>query len=341
MSSSYQQVMSPATNFSATTQPSIAKLDEQNYHTWSFKVQMILEEKDLWDVVNGDDERPSTSEMKKAWDKRSRKALAIICLAISDSQLVHVRHCKTAREAWVRLSEVHQARGLAARLFLRRKFFTLQMASGTAMQDHIAKVTMMAEQLSAIGAPVQQEDIVMVLLCSLPADFDNLIVSLESRADDLTVEFVASRLLHAEIRRAETSSTTGVQDNAFVTKEHRRKNGGKGITKGNCYNCGKPGHFAKECRQKNPKRNNIRASAATMEESHLFVSTIGRGLMECWLIDSGASQHQTPRKDWFAEYKEIEPRKVFLGDNHALEAIGIGSVKLALHVGGRVQSHDK
>jgi hypothetical protein len=112
--------------------------------------------------------------------------------------------------------------------------------------------------------------------------------------------------------------------------------GGKGTTKGNCYNCGKPGHFVKECRRKNPKLNNIRASAATMEESHLFVSTVGRRLMECWLIDSGASQHQTPRKDWFAEYKDIEPRKVFLGDNHALEAIGIGSVKLALHVGGRV-----
>jgi hypothetical protein len=61
--------MSPATNFSAMTQPAIAKLDEQNYHTWSFKVQMILEEKDLWDVVNGDEERPSASEMKKAWDK--------------------------------------------------------------------------------------------------------------------------------------------------------------------------------------------------------------------------------------------------------------------------------
>jgi hypothetical protein len=61
--------MSPATNFSATTQPTIAKLDEQNYHTWSFKAQMILEEKDLWDVVNGDEERPRASEMKKAWDK--------------------------------------------------------------------------------------------------------------------------------------------------------------------------------------------------------------------------------------------------------------------------------
>ncbi|CAI5744328.1 unnamed protein product [Peronospora destructor] len=32
----------------------INKLDGTNFHAWKFKMQMVLEERDLWEVVSGE-----------------------------------------------------------------------------------------------------------------------------------------------------------------------------------------------------------------------------------------------------------------------------------------------
>ena len=51
-----------------------------------------------------------------------------------------------------------------------------------------------------------------------------------------------------------------------------------------------------------------------------------------WIIDSGASFHVTPHKDWFSTYAKMHgPIKV--GDTYELEIGGIGDIKLVLHNG--------
>ena len=112
--------------------------------------------------------------------------------------------------------------------------------------------------------PVSDEDIAMTLLCSLPELYENLIIALKSRADDLTAEFVQARLLQEEARRKENNPVKQ-EDSAFILK-----NKGKGdIQKGKrrvqysqkkkfsfkCFNCGKEGHKAAECPQKTEGRS--------------------------------------------------------------------------------------
>ena len=52
-------------------------------------MQIVLEERDLWEVTSGEvTTEHCTNAMDQATFKRkSRKALAIICLAMNDSQL--------------------------------------------------------------------------------------------------------------------------------------------------------------------------------------------------------------------------------------------------------------
>jgi gag-polypeptide of LTR copia-type/Domain of unknown function (DUF4219) len=200
---------------------SIEKLDATNYHAWKHKIRMVLIDKELWDVVDGSEEEPTTSNATKtkAWQKMNDKALATISLSVKDSELVHIRTCKKATEAWKKLAEVYEAKGLVRRLFLRRKFFSVRLQDGKSMQDHINEIMTLAEQLDAIGATVSDEDIAMTFLCSLPDSYENLIVALESRADNLTAEFVRTRLLQEEARRNE-NDTTKRNESAFITKDN-------------------------------------------------------------------------------------------------------------------------
>jgi hypothetical protein len=50
-------------------------------------------------------------------------------------------------------------------------------------------------------------------------------------------------------------------------------------------------------------------------------------------MDSGATWHMTPNRDWFHTYEPISRSTMFMGDNHTLEIVGIGTIKLKMYDG--------
>src|SRR5947199_9395451 len=101
----------------------IEKLQDGNYHTWSFQCQMLLAKKKVWDIVSSkslppikltppsaDDQgnitvaeqRKAESNYRKqvndwtvennAWDEWNDEALRIITFTVSDSLLAPIRY---------------------------------------------------------------------------------------------------------------------------------------------------------------------------------------------------------------------------------------------------------
>ena len=233
-----QQVMSPspassASPFSdsafatmdASTPSRINKFDGTNFHTWKFKMQMVLEERDLWEVASGEVklEHCTNAMDQSTYKRKSRKVLAMICLAMEDSQLPLVRSSSGAHDAWSRLERHFEKRSLANKLFLRRRFFTTMMEEGDDVLEHINKLKTLAKQLDAVGAPVSEDDLVITLLGSLSDSFQFLITALESRATTLTWELVTSRLLHEDMKRKEQGGDGAASGQAFMMKDAKRK----------------------------------------------------------------------------------------------------------------------
>jgi hypothetical protein len=54
---------------------------------------------------------------------------------------------------------------------------------------------------------------------------------------------------------------------------------------------------------------------------------------DVWLIDSGASYHMTPHREWFFEYEKYDGGDVFLGYDSIVKILGCGRVKLLLKYG--------
>ena len=107
--------------------------------------------------------------------------------------------------------------------------------------------------------------------------------------------------------------------------------------------CGKKGHIKKECcyLQKNGKgpgssntQENIASTSYDGEILYSEATTIAKGrkkLTDVWIMDSGASWHMTLRKEWFHKYEPILKGFVFMGNDHALEIAGIGTIKIKMH----------
>jgi hypothetical protein len=58
---------------------------------------------------------------------------------------------------------------------------------------------------------------------------------------------------------------------------------------------------------------------------------------EEWLVDSSASFHMNPRREWFCEYESYDGGNVFLGDDSTTRIIGRGKFKLRL-IDGRIRT---
>ncbi|OAD56172.1 hypothetical protein WN48_03818 [Eufriesea mexicana] len=74
----------------------ITKLNNSNYCSWKFKVELLLIKEGLWELVTQN--RPATPDTD--WFNKDGKARATIGLLVEDDQLIHIRSAKTAKEVW-------------------------------------------------------------------------------------------------------------------------------------------------------------------------------------------------------------------------------------------------
>jgi hypothetical protein len=325
-------------NTDSDTKLTVEKFKGENFHLWKFRMMMLMKEKGVWGVI---DEEWEAGETEKGGVKRKEdKAMALIVLSLSDAQLLHVQTALTAKEAWLKLIEVHERKGLANKLYLCRKFLTITMEEGDSMIAHINKVKTLAQQLEAIGEKLREEDIVTTLLYSLPETFESLIVALEARADDLTLEFITARLMHEELRRKEGGLPSGGSTKALLaghTGQSHKKNGNS--KQRTCFYCEKPGHFKKDCRkrladlEKGRQQANVARTPRNARAEHLLFAGQEQdgGMLDnpsTWIVDSGASQHMSHRNDWLDSYEEMKPVDVLLADNSSMKAVGRGQVSL-------------
>eukprot|EP00253_Pinus_taeda_P035892 PITA_35892 len=141
-----------------------------------------------------------------------------------------------------------------------------------------------------------------LLLCSLPDSWDSLVIAIVSNATALQFDEIVLALLTEEMRR----------------KNMDNQNGGA--------LSGSDDAPSAEAKTTSDEGGDVYLASSSTHVDH-----------EAWLIDSGASFHFTPHREWFCEYEQYDGGDVFLGDDRKARIIGRGKVKLKLQ-GGRVRT---
>jgi hypothetical protein len=229
-----------------------------NYRTWSFSMKILLQAKDLWDVVDGTEPRPTTKKPasdgeepkeptaaeKKAqaeWDKKARKALATIALGISSSEQENIIDCTTPKEVWDILATLYEGKGRNRKFMLLQELFQLSMESMT-MTEYLRSIKEKLSELSRIGTKLEKDVKMALVLNGLPDTYRYLVVSFESQdMDRVDFDELSARLLEEEKK---------VDPRAGITAWKAAKAKETNII---CYSCGHKGHFRRDCPTKKEK----------------------------------------------------------------------------------------
>ncbi|UYV63271.1 hypothetical protein LAZ67_2003604 [Cordylochernes scorpioides] len=307
----------------------IEKLNKQNFETWRLQMQMILVHSDLWIYVNEANIKPEPGNQEFTnWQNKDQKALATIVLSLNPSELVHVKNCKTAEEAWKKIEEVYRPKGPATRVSLTKRLIQMKMRPNDDLKDYLSKFTSLVDNLGEIGAQVPEDFLVILLLCSLPESYEGFRTAIETRDELPKLETLKVKIIEEDQRQREMEGTSSGEQNAFFgNPERKTTNSTKPPTrkdfKFNCHYCGKKGHKAADCWSKrNSKRNNTRmaASLGIRDENILDVNE--------WCLDSGATAHMCCLRTAFSDLRETEPIPVKLANDQSIEALGTGTVEL-------------
>jgi len=223
------------------------KLTESNFHEWRQRIKMVLALRDLDDMLD-EDGKPTDAETRELalWKRRDAKKSAIIGLTLGSVQLEHVSGCKTTAEMWSTLQGVFQRKSLMNKMKARSEFYTVAMNVGEGMLGYINRVRNLGENLKAMGGEVTEMDVAMSVLNGLTSKYENLLVALDAKGEDeLSLDFVKSRLLQEERRQADKSpATKRIGDMALVGANYRGKGRRGDLSKIECYYCHKFGHIS-------------------------------------------------------------------------------------------------
>ncbi|UYV73167.1 K02A2.6-like, partial [Cordylochernes scorpioides] len=324
------------------------KLDGYNYSLWSFKIEMLLQKEDLWEVVTEN----IPDEPKVEWKKKDSKARAIINLSIADSQIVHVKNLLTAKATWDTLKNIYERKTLSGKIYLLRKLYSLKLEEDKDMQQHITTMMELVDKLRTIGETLKDSHITAILLCSLPKSYSNLITMLESRPDDeLTLEFTKNKLLDEHTRRVESSKDESTASKALKSL-HGASSQRREKEKKFCSFCHKPNHSKEECwhyqkrnnsnkeyKYENFRRGNVpkytNQSSVTQEQPTNQRTTKGPNpkALNCtqreasvhnWFVDSGATSHMAYDESFFTELNREQTQNVVVANGNKLQVRGIG-----------------
>jgi len=115
-----------------------------------------------------------------------------------------------------------------------------------------------------------------------------------------------------------------------IKKQKTKGNGEKNIARVKCYNCGKKGHYARDC----PEPPKVPFSSHTPK---LFVSShaLVPNSLPNWIVDMGANKYVVRDKDGFVNFHcyPMGSQTVVLGNSSEEDVLGVGTYKLRLRGG--------
>lgn len=306
--------------------------DGANFSNWKYRIGILLDERKLRKYI---DETlvsilASTSEEERDKVKsEEKKCISILVQTMHDGQLEYIKDEKTAKGMFDALVNVFERKSISSQIILRKQLLSMKFNDNENIIDHFLAFDSKMRELKATGAKLEELDVVVHLLLTLPKSYNGLVMAIESvESTTLTTQYVKTRLMDEFNKRKAFSNNGSKSDGASAMNVD--------VT---CIKCGKKGHIRSRCKskgeskskgdsnQKSKKDSNSKSSSheannvdsqsmlTVIDAHHTASSTCENqtdenmlehalscsGMRIKFILDSGATQHMVNSGCYFDE----------------------------------------
>lgn len=330
----------------------VDKFDGNDFLLWKSQIEDYLKMKKLGKTLSGKIPKDMKEEDFVEMDEM---ALGAVRLSLSNEVRRFVIKEDTLKGMLDTLSDMYEKPNAVQQLYLMRRLFTLKMDKGISVRQQVGVVGDIIEQLASVDVKFDDHIKALVLLTSMPADWDVTVNSICSGAGTTTkLKFndVRDTLLNEETRRKnnnlEDSSSYALSTENRGRTFNKNSNSNRGRSKSRapgknrsmsksgkwsngCWHCGMTGHLKKDCKQ---WKDTMQMTNTTEVDSDALVLSVTQCPLESWIVDSGASFHSTANQGIMVNYRQGNFGRVLLADDEPLAIVGRGDMMVTLANGG-------
>ena len=212
----------------------VVKLTGANFESWRITLEAILVADETWPVVGGKiksgEKLPANAEAK-AYARLIRSISADVLVSLPTEDFDH-----KPKKLWDHLVDRYQKVNAVAKMQALKEWAGLSMTFGKA-KEYIEEYSMAARKLKQTKCAIDDEIIYLMFLGGLPNEMASIRQAIASSTPDLET---AKQAVLTEEKQLKTNLSAKESPNAFYTGRREVK----------CYECGKMGHYARECQSK-------------------------------------------------------------------------------------------
>ncbi|KAH9763991.1 Integrase catalytic domain-containing protein [Citrus sinensis] len=222
---------------------------------------------------------------------------------------------------WRTWGEKYLVKSPKNRLHAMSQVYGFRMKPRVSMHDHVSRFEKLLADLKNLDEDIKDEVKAIILLHSLPEEYSHFVTTL-----------IYGKTLVSKDWAMEKQKKRG-------GKNSRSKSRSRNIARDECAFCHEKGHWRKDC-PKAQKRDGKKPAAANMarkdDGSHHSLSITPAAYVASsseWILDTRATYHLCPIKEWFTNFRNLESGAVVMGNDQPYRTMGIGTIRLKIFDG--------
>ncbi|KAK4581858.1 hypothetical protein RGQ29_025143 [Quercus rubra] len=198
----------------------------------------------------------------------------------------------------------------------------------TPVREHVLKMISFINKLDMLGAEIDSETQVDAILASLPASFNQFIMNYDMNKMVVTLLELLNMLKAAKdlikkekptvmlVEKSDTSLKLKPNGKNFKRKGSQSFNKAQGDkvnkdaekkkAKGNCFHCGKPGHWKRNCCHYLASLKNDKPAEEGMLNLLVIETNLMDGPFDSWCVDSGTISYICNMSQGFKETRRLK-----------------------------------